>query len=132
MCVYPMLVGVLIFSQKANLLHRQLYLSEKHLCSLNCGKSIYCTCNCVVLVRCCPELHVWLLSLFCLFLCISFSLVPELMCSSIIIRPVDHADRSRIVEPGHTVVALRESQCKCHNPNHTNHNLGGGGGEAGL
>lgn len=54
------------------------------------------------------------------------------MCSSVIIRPVDHAHCSWVVKFGHAVVALRESQQDCYNPYQGNHNLCRGGGEAGL
>ncbi len=54
------------------------------------------------------------------------------MCSSVIIRPVDHAHSSWVVKSRHAVVALRESQQDCHNPYQGNHNLRRGGGEAGL
>lgn len=61
-----------------------------------------------------------------------FVVSPQLMFSSIVVRPVDHADGSGVVKPRHAVVALRESQWDGYNPNESNHNLGGGGGETWL
>ena len=74
-------------------------------------------------------MHVLLFS--CLFLFFLHP-SPQLVCSSIIVGPVDHAHSSGVVKSRHAVVALRKSQRECDDPNQSYHNFCGGGGEARL